>query len=138
MRMFAFIIVFCLSGLLNAQSDTLIGKASYYAKKFEGRLTANGERFRQDSLTAAHKSLPFGTLLKVTNLKNDNVVIVRVNDRLPKHSKRDIDLTLRAARQLNFVRDGIAKVRIEEIRPLIVNDTLKSENSLPVDSLKIK
>jgi rare lipoprotein A len=138
MRMFAFIIVFCLAGFLSAQSDTLIGKASYYAKKFEGRRTANGERFRQDSLTAAHKLLPFGTLLKVTNLKNDSVVIVRVNDRLPKHSKRVIDLTLRAARQLNFVRDGIAKVRIEEIRPLIVNDTIKSENSLPVDSLKFK
>lgn len=128
----------CFSSLLRAQSDSLIGKASFYARKFEGRRTANGERFRHDSLTAAHKTLPFGTVLKVTNLKNDSSVVVRVNDRLPKKSKRSIDLTMRAAKKLNFVRDGIANVRIEEIRPVVVSDTLRNQPSLPLDSLKSK
>lgn len=138
MRSIAFILLVCFSSLLRAQNDTLAGKASFYAKKFEGRRTANGERFRHDSLTAAHKTLPFGTILKVTNLKNDSSVVVRVNDRLPKKSKRTIDLTMRAAKKLNFVRDGIAKVRIEEIRTSVVGDTLSNQKSLPIDSLKSK
>lgn len=89
------------------------GTASYYANKFEGRRTSSGDIFRQDSLTCAHKTLPFGTWLKVTNLSNDSVVYVRVNDRLPKSSKRSIDLTLRSAKQLNFVKKGLTKVKIE-------------------------
>jgi len=102
--------------ILNGQSDTpwvQTGTASYYAKKFEGRKCSCGEKFRHDSLTAAHKTLAFGTWVKVTNLKNDSAVIVRINDRLPKKSKRIIDLTKRAAKQLNFVKAGITKVRIE-------------------------
>lgn len=95
---------------------TQTGTASYYAKKFEGRKCSCGEKFRHDSLTAAHKTLPFGTRLKVTNLKNDSTVIVRINDRLPKKSKRIIDLTKRAAKQLNFVQAGLTKVRLEVLR----------------------
>ena len=91
------------------------GIASWYGKQFEGRYTSSGEIFRTDSLTAAHKTLPFGTLVKVTNLKNDSVVIVKITDRLPKTSKRCIDLTPRAARQLNFLRAGLTPVRIEVI-----------------------
>lgn len=91
------------------------GTASYYAAKFEGRRCSSGEVFRQDSLTAAHKTLPFGTMVKVTNLKNDSVVLVRINDRLPKSSKRVIDLTRRAANQLNFIQQGITKVELEVI-----------------------
>jgi rare lipoprotein A len=105
--------------ILNAQSDSLrteTGTASFYAKSFEGRRCSNGDIFRNDSLTAAHKKLPFGTLVKVTNLSNDCVVIVRINDRLPKSSKRKIDLTRRAARQLGFMKKGITKVKIEVIR----------------------
>lgn len=131
------LVLILLAGSFFAQTDSLIGKASFYAKKFEGRRTANGERFRHDSLTAAHKTLPFGTVLKVTNLKNDSSVIVRVNDRLPKKSKRTIDLTIRAAKLLNFVRDGIAKVRIEEIRTQ-TKLMIEKENELPLDSLKTK
>ena len=94
------------------------GVASYYANKFEGRKTSSGELFRQDSLTAAHKSLPFGTLVKVTNLSNDSTVVVKINDRLPKSSSRSIDLSLRAAKQLNFVRKGLTQVRIEVLPPV--------------------
>ena len=89
------------------------GIASFYAKKFNGRKTSSGERFYNDSLTAAHKTLPLGTYVRVTNLKNDSVVIVKVNDRLPKKSRRTIDLSQKAARQLNFIRAGLTKVTIE-------------------------
>lgn len=91
------------------------GKASYYSSKFEGRRTSSGELFRQNELTAAHKKLPFGTFVLVRNLKNDSTVVVRINDRLSQKSSRIIDLSLSAAKQLNFVRDGIANVTIEKI-----------------------
>ncbi len=104
------------AGSLRAQDSltkVLSGTASFYAKRFEGRRCASGEIFRHDSLTAAHKTLSFGTRIKVTNLKNDSVVIVRINDRLPKRSKRSIDLTRKAAKQLNFINQGLAKVKLE-------------------------
>ena len=108
---------FFLNGFSQIDSNkTEIGVASFYAKKFEGRKCSSGQKFRHDSLTAAHKSLKFGTKVKVTNLKNDSVVVVIINDRLPKQSKRKIDLTLRAAKQLNFVSNGLAKVRIEVLQ----------------------
>ena len=88
------------------------GTASFYAKKFNGRKTSSGEKFSSDSLTAAHKKLKFGTYVLVRNLKNDSTVIVKINDRLPQKSKRSIDLTLRAAKQLNFVKSGLTKVEI--------------------------
>lgn len=89
------------------------GIASYYADKYEGRLTASGEIFRQDLLTAAHKTLPFGTMVTVTNLKNGKKIRVRINDRGPFVAGRIIDLTSRGARELDFIRDGIVNVRIE-------------------------
>jgi rare lipoprotein A len=100
----------------SASVITQTGIASYYAKKFEGRKCSCGERFRHGGLTAAHKSLPFGTWVKVTNLKNDSSVIVRINDRLPRSSRRLIDLTQRAAKQLNFIKAGLTKVRIEVLK----------------------
>ena len=87
--------------------------SSYYSSHFEGRSTASGEVFTQNKLTAAHKTLPFGTVVKVTNLKNDSTVIVKINDRLSKRSGHSIDLTLTAAKQLNFVRSGSTKVKIQ-------------------------
>ncbi len=96
---------------LSSENKT-IGTASFYAKKFNGRKTSSGEKFSSDSLTAAHKKLKFGTYVLVRNLKNDSTVIVKINDRLPQKSKRSIDLTLRAAKQLNFVKSGLTKVEI--------------------------
>lgn len=110
--------------ILNPDTNALVivtknkidtGIASYYAKRFEGRKCSNGSIFTHKQLTAAHKTLKFGTQLKVTNLKNDSTVIVTVTDRLPKKSKRSIDLTLKAAEQLNFVRSGLTKVTLEVI-----------------------
>jgi rare lipoprotein A len=88
------------------------GRASYYADSFKGRLTANGERFRQGKRTAAHKTLPFGTKVKVTNLKNGRTVKVRINDRGPFVNGRVIDLSKKAARKLGMLDDGVAEVRI--------------------------
>jgi rare lipoprotein A len=115
-------LIIVLAGFFNlpAQKDSSrfeIGTASYYAKKFEGRKCSSGDIFRNDSLTAAHKTLKFGTFVKVTNLKNDSVVIVRINDRLPKTSRRRIDLTRAAAKKLNFIAQGLTKVNIEVLEP---------------------
>lgn len=93
------------------------GYASYYANKFEGRKTANGERYRKNLFTAAHRKLPFGTLLKVTNPQNGKWVIVRINDRGPHHKKRKIDLSYRAAKHLGIISSGkgVLKVYMEEV-----------------------
>jgi rare lipoprotein A len=120
----AFIIVILIFELnyFKAQNDTLKLSpctASFYSKKFEGRKCSNGKVFRNDSLTAAHKNLPFGTKVKVINLKNDSVVVVIITDRLPKKSKRCIDLSQRAAKQLNFLRNGLTKVRLEILKDSI-------------------
>ncbi len=89
------------------------GLASYYADKFNGRRTASGEVFYQDSLTAAHKTLPFGSKIRVTNLVNGKSVVVRVNDRGMKGTKRIVDLSKAAASEIGIVTAGIAKVRVE-------------------------
>ncbi len=92
--------------------NKLTGTASFYANKFNGRKTSSGEKFNNDSLTAAHKKLKFGTYVLVRNLKNDSTVVVKINDRLPQKSKRTIDLTTKAAKQLNFIKSGLTKVEI--------------------------
>jgi rare lipoprotein A len=91
------------------------GKATYYGQHWTGRLTASGERFHADSLTCAHKTLPFGTLLDVIDLRNGNCITVKVTDRLPKTSRILIDLTYGAAKQLGFLRAGIIPVQIISI-----------------------
>jgi rare lipoprotein A len=113
MKPFLFFCFLFLTSAVIAQDQT--GQASFYAKKFEGRKTASGEKFSNKKMTAAHKTLPFGTKLKVTNLKNNQSVIVIVNDRLPKKSKRIIDLTQQAAQELNFIKSGVTKVKIEVV-----------------------
>ncbi|MFD2202217.1 septal ring lytic transglycosylase RlpA family protein [Shivajiella indica] len=89
------------------------GIASFYGKRFHLRKTANGEIFNMQEMTAAHKYLPFGTMLKVTNQKNGKEVWVRINDRLPQTSKRIIDLSRGAAQELDMIRDGIVPVKLE-------------------------
>lgn len=89
------------------------GIASYYADEFHGKKTANGELFDMNSLTAAHRSFPFGTKVRVTNLENNKSVIVRINDRGPFQLSRIIDLSKAAAMKLDIVQSGTAKVRLE-------------------------
>ena len=89
------------------------GIASYYHSKFEGRATASGEKYDGKKMTAAHNRLPFGTRIKVTNLRNKRSVIVRVNDRLHHRNTRLVDLSRAAAAKLGYIGRGIAKVKVE-------------------------
>lgn len=91
------------------------GSASYYSNAMNGRRTSSGEVFQNSGFTAAHKTLPLGTYVRVTNLKNDSTVVLKVNDRLSKSSSHVIDVTLAAAKKLNFVRNGIATVSVEPV-----------------------
>lgn len=90
-------------------------KASWYGPGFHGRKTANGEIYDQMAFTAAHKSLKFGTLLKVTNPKNNKSVVVRINDRGPYIHGRQLDLSKAAALELGLMKRGVARLKIEEI-----------------------
>jgi rare lipoprotein A len=105
-------VAFCtlLAGCASSKSENL---ASYYADKYQGRKTANGEIFDTRKLTAAHKTLPFGTRVRVTNLGNGKSVVVRVNDRGPFVAGRVIDLSPAAARKLDMIRAGVTRVKLE-------------------------
>ena len=89
------------------------GKASYYGDRHHGQKTASGERFDQRAMTAAHRTLPFGTRVKVTNLNNNRSVVVRINDRGPFVRGRIIDVSRAAAEKLDMVRSGVVPVRVE-------------------------
>jgi rare lipoprotein A len=111
-------VLFLLSALaLNAAAQTgdylEAGTASFYHDKFVGRKTASGQRFSQKELTCAHRTLPFGTKLKVTNLKTGKAIVVTVNDRGPFKKGRVIDLSRKGATELGFMHDGITSVAIE-------------------------
>jgi len=96
-------------------TDLGIMKASWYGPRFHGRLTANGETYDQMGLTVAHKSLPFGTLLKLTNPDTKKSLIVRINDRGPYIPGRQIDLSMKVAMVLGIFRKGVAKLHVEKI-----------------------
>jgi rare lipoprotein A len=89
------------------------GTASYYHDKFNGRKTANGEIFSQEKMTCAHNTLPLGTWIRVTNLRNQKTVIVRVTDRLHPKNPRLVDLSKKAAKKLAYTGHGLTKVKVE-------------------------
>ncbi|WP_239544014.1 septal ring lytic transglycosylase RlpA family protein [Marinomonas foliarum] len=101
----------------SAQGYVAEGTASWYGKKFHGHKTSNGETYDMYAFSAAHKSLPLPTYLKVTNLDNQRSVIVRVNDRGPFHGDRLIDLSYAAAARLDYHKKGLARVKVEAITP---------------------
>lgn len=105
----------CASHDIDPRGYNETGSASYYGAKHQGKRTASGERFDMNSLTAAHRSLPFGTRLLVTNLGNDKSVEVRVNDRGPHTRGRLIDLSRQAAQQLGMLGTGVARVRVQAL-----------------------
>lgn len=120
------------------------GKASFYASRFHGRKMASGEIYHRDSLTCAHRTLPFGTKLRVTNLENGKEVVVTVQDRGPFVRGRIVDLSKQAAREISMIGDGIVNVQIKpytEIRvPYLAYDSIprlpfvpKSKPSLKLD-----
>lgn len=102
--------------------DLGIMKASWYGPGFHGRQTANGERYDQMAYTVAHKSMKFGTLLKITNLKNGRSLVVRVNDRGPYIEGRELDLSKAAAHELGLIKKGVARVKVEKINIVGLNN----------------
>lgn len=90
-------------------------RASWYGPRFHGRFTANGEVYDQNAMTAAHKSMKFGTILRITNPRNNKSVIVRINDRGPYIPGRQIDLSKAVAEELDVIKNGVKKLKIEEI-----------------------
>lgn len=106
---------FCIT--MNAQAETVFqqGKASYYGKAHHGKKTASGKRFNMHAMTAAHRSLPFGTQLKVTSKDTGKSVIVTINDRGPYAGGRILDLSQEAARQLGVIKQGVGVVTLEKI-----------------------
>ncbi len=125
------ILFYCMltSTLIYAFTET--GMASWYGGKFQGRETASGEIFDTNNLTAAHKTLPFGTMVKVVNIENEREIVVRINDRGPFVAGRIIDLSRAAANELEMVGAGVANVCIEvvssPVNPGLEHKTLPAE-----------
>lgn len=133
---FCFGLLLCTPFLIFGQ-NVETGEASFYAKGFDRQLTANEEHFNQSELTGAHKELPFGTKVRVTNLANNKTVVVRINDRGPYVPGRVIDLTRSAAKKLGFIHQGITNVKIQvvdestpvgEFRDLADSDSIRLIN----------
>lgn len=110
------------------------GKASFYADKFEGTPTASGEKYKHNKLTAAHKSLPFGTKVRLTNLANNQTVEVTINDRGPYVEDRIVDVSRAAAEQLGFVNNGLAEVKLEVID---AGDGKTSDPGRPIEHVTV-
>jgi rare lipoprotein A len=92
---------------------TWVGNASWYGPEFNGKVTANGERFNSESLTAAHPTLPFGSWVRIVNLRNGEFEVARINDRGPYQEGREIDVSYRVARKIGLVGSGVSQVRLE-------------------------
>jgi len=111
-----YILILCVfAPVLVSMGQSQTGKASFYADKFEGLPTANGEKYKHNKLTAAHKTLPFGTIVRVTNLANNSTVDVVINDRGPYVDGRIIDLSRSAAEKLGFINLGVTDVKLEVV-----------------------
>src|ERR1041385_2553380 len=115
-------------------SQTQTGKASFYADKFDGGPTASGEKYKHSKKTGAHKALPFGTKVRVTNLENNKTVEVVINDRGPYVDGRIIDLSKSAAEELDFINKGIADVKLEVID---AGDGKGGGQNVPIDRVAV-
>ncbi len=111
---------FCSIGLAKTAKldilDDQTGVASYFNDRYHGQRTASGERYNKFDLTAAHATLPFGSLIRVVNLKNNHSVDVRINSRAHPSNRRLLDLSKQAAKELGFLQAGVAKVKITVLR----------------------
>ena len=129
--------LFCFSGVTIAQET---GQASFYSIRFHGRKSSNGQEYHRDSLTCAHRTLPFGTLLLVKNPKNNKSVIVKVTDRGPHRKNRIVDLSYEAAKRLDMIQQGIATVEIMEwtFAPLVSKLSFESARMMALPILQSK
>jgi rare lipoprotein A len=123
-----FIITLLLPLLMLSQKQIEYGKASFYANKFEGRTTASGEKYWHSKLTAAHRTLPFNSRVRVTNLDKNLSVIVRINDRGPFVKDRVIDLSKSAAKKLEFIKEGVCNVKVEVLESPDNNANTSTQN----------
>jgi rare lipoprotein A len=131
-RIFFAVTMLFLAWTVSAQVQT--GKASFYADKFEGVQTASGEKYRHNKLTGAHKTLPFGTKVRVTNMANNRSVEVTINDRGPYVEGRIIDVSKSAAETLGFVNQGLAEVKLEVIDP---GEGKTSDPGRPIEKVSV-
>ena len=100
------------TGVSDKARFSQVGRATYYHKSLHGHRTASGERFNAEAMTAAHRRLKLGSYVRVTHLRNQRSVVVRINDRLPPRSRAIIDLSPKAARQLGMIHRGVARVKL--------------------------
>lgn len=128
-----FVVVFLLVSAA-CYSQTQTGKASFYADKFDGGPTASGEKYKHSKKTGAHKTLPFGTKVRVTNLENNKTVDVVINDRGPYVDGRIIDLSKSAAEELGFINKGVADVKLEVID---AGDGKGGGQAVPIDRVAV-
>jgi rare lipoprotein A len=126
-------VLFWCSFSTTAQVQT--GKASFYSDKFEGQPTASGEKYKHNKLTAAHKTLPFGTKVKLTNLANNQTVEVVINDRGPYVDGRIVDVSKAAAEKLGFISQGLADVSLEVTDP---GDGRRSDPASPIGQVSVE
>lgn len=108
------------------------GKASYYSHKLTGRHTSDGGKYHPDSMTCAHRTYPFGTILRVRNPKNNKQVFVKVTDRGPHHKRLMIDLSYSAAKELEIIHAGVALVEISRLDSLPLNIPVPIYSPLPI------
>jgi len=131
LKCISFVMLFFTASVVYSQSDSTKvkiyqkGTASYYSSKFNGRKTSSGEVFNNKKYTAAHRSLPFGTFVRVVNEKNDKSVIVKVNDRFRPSKGHIIDITMAAADEIDIVRAGRGRVRLEIVE--VIPETIITE-----------
>lgn len=116
--------------VLPSPSVVLEGTASWYGHPFHGRTTANGEKYNMYEMTAAHKSLPFNSWIRVTNLANHKQIFVRVNDRGPYVGERILDLSFEAAKRLEMDSRGVGRVRLEVFYPSKMNEALAYQTGI--------
>ena len=126
-----FVILLAIASFTSITAQKQRGKATFYSRRATGARTASGERLHHDSLTCAHRTYPFGTVLKVTNLDNGKTVIVRVTDRGPFSRGRIIDLSWRAAKELDILGRGVAPVEVEPYEGIDVPFKASDKIALP-------
>jgi rare lipoprotein A len=132
MNLCATVLVFLFTLWPNEPTFVQEGSATYYADYFQGRRTTSGERYKATALTAAHKTLPFNTIVKVTNLRNERTVEVRINDRLGKKSPMILDLSKAAAKQIGLFGQGVGTVKLEVFSIPAVPGTSPAGDSISV------
>lgn len=114
---FSFLSLLAFAAMHAQDKNTKVGNATYYGDRWHGRRTADGSSYHKDSLTCAHRTLPFGTLLHVRNPKNGKVVVVKVTDRGPYRANTIVDLSKAAAQQIDMIRSGVAQVEVTQVLP---------------------